>query len=192
MAGKQAKTIAPAQMEIMLQHVRGRKDALRSRAIILLSLRAGLRAAEIAKLEWPMVLDAVGKVGHSIHLEDRVAKMGSGRRVPLHPELRSALVALQRRRPRSSGPVISSRKGGHMKPNSIVFWFWRLFREVGFEGCSSHSGRRTFATQAARLVHEAGGSLRDVQLLLGHKAITTTERYVAGDSHAQRRLVALL
>jgi hypothetical protein len=65
--------------------------------IILLSLRAGLRAAEIAKLEWPMVLDATGKVGQTIELEDRIAKKKHGRRLPIHPELRSALVALQRR-----------------------------------------------------------------------------------------------
>lgn len=46
MAGKQAKTITPGQMDVLMQHVRGRKDSFRSRVIILLSLRAGLRAAE--------------------------------------------------------------------------------------------------------------------------------------------------
>ena len=47
---------------------------------------------------------------------------------------------------------------------SIVVWFNRAFRTIGLKGCSSHSGRRTFITRAARLVHKAGGSLRDVQL----------------------------
>jgi integrase len=54
------------------------------------------------------------------------------------------------------------------------------------------SGRRTFVTRAARLAHKAGGSLRDVQLLAGHRSIQTTQRYIDGDSDAQRRLVALL
>lgn len=191
MAGRQAKTIAPAQLEILLQHIRGRRDAARSRVIILLSLRAGLRAAEIAKLEWPMVLNATGQVGQTIELEDRIAKKRSGRRIPIHPELRVALVGLQRRR-YFDGPVVLSKRGSHMRPNSIVCWFKSLYGELGFDGCSSHSGRRTFITMASKLVHEAGGSLRDVQLLAGHRSLVTTERYIDGDSHAQRKLVALL
>ena len=65
-------------------------------------------------------------------------------------------------------------------------------QEVGLQGCSSHSGRRTFVTRAARLVHKAGGSLRDVQLLAGHRSIQTTQRYIDGDSDAQRKLVAMI
>jgi len=38
---------------------------------------------------------------------------------------------------------------------------------------------------------EAGGSLRDVQLLAGH-AIVTTQRYIDGDSDSQRRLISLI
>jgi hypothetical protein len=70
-----------------------------------------------------------------------------------------------------------------------VLWFARAFRAIGLDGCSSHSGRRTFITRAARLVHKAGGSLRDVQLLAGHRSITTTQRYIEGDTDAQRKLV---
>ena len=191
MAGRQAKTITPVQIDALMQHIRGRRDAARSRVIILLSLRAGLRAAEIAKLEWPMVLDATGKVGQTIELEDRIAKKKHGRRIPIHPELRSALVALQHKRV-TDGPVVRSRRGGHMKPNSLVNWFKALYRKLGFGGCSSHSGRRTFITQVARVIPQAGGSLRDVQLLAGHRSLVTTERYIDGDSHAQRKLVSLL
>jgi integrase/recombinase XerD len=139
-----------------------------------------------------MVLDATGKVGQTIELEDRIAKKKSGRRIPIHPELRRALVILQRNRSTIFGPVIRSRKGGAMNPNSIVNWFKAVYQEIAFDGCSSHSGRRTFITLTARLTHEAGGSLRDVQLLAGHRSIATTEKYIDGDSHAQRRLVALL
>jgi integrase/recombinase XerD len=47
-----------------------------------------------------------------------------------------------------------------MRPLSIVVWFNRAFKNIGLKGCSSHSGRRTFVTRAARIVHKAGGSLR--------------------------------
>jgi integrase/recombinase XerD len=79
-----------------------------------------------------------------------------------------------------------------MNPLSIVVWFSRAYKVLGFDGCSSHSGRRTFITRAARLVHKAGGSLRDVQLLAGHRSIQTTQRYIDGDSDVQRRLISLL
>jgi hypothetical protein len=39
------------------------------------------------------------------------------------------------------------------------------------------------------LVHKVGGSLRDVQLLAGHRSIQITQRYIDGDSDAQRKLV---
>jgi integrase/recombinase XerD len=109
----------------------------------------------------------------------------------MHPELRKALLAL-RKLELESGPVIRSSRGGGMRPNSIVNWFVTLFRKLCVAGCSSHSGRRTFITLAARNVHRAGCSLRDVQLLAGHRSIETTQRYIDGDTAGQRKLVSLL
>jgi integrase/recombinase XerD len=79
-----------------------------------------------------------------------------------------------------------------MRPNSIVNWFVQLFAELEIDGCSSHSGRRTFITAAARNAHRAGCSLRDVQLLAGHRSIETTQLYIDGDTDSQRKLVSLL
>jgi integrase/recombinase XerD len=90
------------------------------------------------------------------------------------------------------GPVIRSYRGGHLTANSVVNWFAALFKELGFEGCSSHSGRRSFITVAARNVHRSGCSLRDVQLLAGHRSIETTESYIDGDTWAQRKLVSFI
>jgi integrase len=109
----------------------------------------------------------------------------------LHEDLRKALAAW-RAGTASAGPVIVSERGGPMAPQSIVVWFAKAYRVIGLNGCSSHSGRRTFITRAARLVHHAGGSLRDVQLLAGHRSIHTTERYIDGDTDAQRKLVSLI
>ena len=79
-----------------------------------------------------------------------------------------------------------------MRPNSVVNWFVVACREAKLEGCSSHSGRRTFITKAARAAHRAGASLRDVQVLAGHRSIETTQGYIDGDSRAQRRLVSMI
>jgi integrase/recombinase XerD len=79
-----------------------------------------------------------------------------------------------------------------MSAKSIVNWFTALYSKLGFDGCSSHSGRRTFITQSARLLAKVGGSLRDIQELAGHRALTTTERYIEGDREAQRKLIQML
>jgi integrase len=191
MPGKQAKVITTPMLRRMLRRASRSPFPSRDRAMVLLSVKAGLRACEIANLDWSMVLDARGKVAETIAVRDIIAKKGAGRHIPLHPELRRALQALLREN-HPSGPVICSARGAHLRPTSVVNWFAFLFAALGFEGCSSHSGRRTFITNAARNVHRTGCSLRDVQLLAGHRSIETTERYIDGDTKAQRRLIGLL
>jgi integrase len=167
------------------------RNPLRNKLMVLLSVKAGLRAGEIAGLTWDMVLDPTGEVGQGIELHDSIAKKNSGRRIPIHPTLQTALTAW-RLLTGNTGPVIRSERGGAMMPESVVNWFACAYRAVGLTGCSSHSGRRTFITRAARLVHKAGGSLRDVQLLAGHRSIQTTQRYIDGDTDVQRKLVAMI
>jgi integrase/recombinase XerD len=191
MSGRQAKTLSAADVSDLLVFASCTRNPLRNRVIVLLSAKAGLRASEIANLTWDMVLGPTGQVSGLLELRDHAAKKGSGRCIPMHPDLRSALENLHRVAAHSEWVITSERRGG-MTPSSIVVWFNRAFRSVGLKGCSSHSGRRTFVTRAARLVHKAGGSLRDVQLLAGHRSIQTTQRYIDGDSDAQRKLVALI
>lgn len=191
MAGKQAKTLSINDVQDLLVFASATRYPTRNRVLVLLSVKAGLRAGEIANLSWDMVLDGTGAVAPTIELRDQIAKNGSGRRIPLHPELRDALIAL-RRHSDSSGLVIRSERGAGLTPTAVVIWFVKAYRAIGLQGCSSHSGRRTFITRAARLVHKTGGSLRDVQLLAGHRSIQTTQRYIDGDTEAQRKLVSLI
>jgi integrase/recombinase XerD len=193
MAGKQAKILTRQQVRAALHRARHSRYPRRDRVMILLSVKAGLRAGEIAKLTWPMLLDADGRIGHRIELHDAAAKKRSGRTIPLHPSLRHALQQL-RRETGAVGVVIRSERGRTrgMCPGSIVNWFGQLYRELGLAGCSSHSGRRTFITNAARLVFKAGGSLRDVQQLACHRSIEQTQDYIDGSARAKRRLIALI
>ena len=192
MSGRQAKVLSQADLDDLLSFAGCTRNPLRNRVIVLLSAKAGLRAGEIAGLTWDMVLGPTGEISGVIELRDHAAKKGSGRLIPLHPDLQVALVDLRRAAAPRSHHVVTSERGSAMTPTSIVVWFNRAFRSVGLKGCSSHSGRRTFVTRAARMVHKAGGSLRDVQLLAGHRSIQTTQRYIDGDSDAQRKLVAMI
>jgi len=191
MLGKQAKIVSPDTLRRILDYTRQTRQPKRDAVIVLLSVKAGLRACEIAGLEWSMVMTDAGEIGDIIDIRNAIAKRGSGRRIPMHPSLQQALAELWPART-SDTHIVASYRGGAMRPNSIVNWFVTMFAELELDGCSSHSGRRTFITTAAKNVYRAGGSLRDVQLLAGHQSIETTQRYIEGDTQSQRRLVSLL
>jgi integrase len=191
MPGKRAKILSTVDVGDLVVYASCTRHPLRNTVMVLLSAKAGLRAGEIANLTWDMVLDATSQVSGLIELADRAAKKCSGRSIPVHSDLMAALAAWRQVAP-PSDYVIASERGGQMRPVSIVVWFNRAFKNIGLRGCSSHSGRRTFVTRAARIVHKAGGSLRDVQLLAGHRSIQTTQRYIDGDTDAQRKLVSML
>lgn len=205
MAGKQAKTLSKTQLQATLAFLSERsRNPERDKVMVLLSAKAGLRAVEISRLRWGMVTDSEGQVADAVSLPDAAAKMGSGRTVPMNKELKRELVSLLAKiGPSAPDPVIFSERGGYperrddgdlvpMGRQSVVNWFHRLYRAMGYEGCSSHSGRRTFVTQAARAIVSAGGSLRDVQELAGHRQLSTTQLYIDGDAAAKRKVVDLI
>jgi integrase/recombinase XerC len=186
-----AKALEPGDVRRLLALVQHQRHPCRNRIIVLLSFKAGLRAC--AGLRWSMVLSSDHHINSHMNVARSIAKGGSGRQIPLHDDLRRSLRILHRSQghPRD-GPVVASERGGAMTARSIVNWFHGTYAELGLVGCSSHSGRRTFITAAARLLATTGGSLRDVQELAGHRALTTTERYIEGNRAAQRKLIARL
>ena len=192
--GKQAKVLTKAQVDRVFRHVDSTRYPVRNRAILLLSVKAGLRAKEIASVTWDMVSDANGNVGTAIHLTNAASKGRSGRIIPMNGDLRSALVDLTALRTArdEARRVIVSERGRQTSPQVIVNLFFRWYRDVGFRGCSSHSGRRTFITNAARKISSVGGSLRDVQALAGHANLGTTQAYIDVDGEAQRKVVDLV
>ena len=191
MAGRQAKILPERTYKDLLVFAATTRHPIRNQLIVILSVKAGLRAGEIANLTWEMVLQPDGDISSAIELQDWAAKKRSGRRIPIHPDLHIALLEWLGSS-NVAGEVISSERGGPMTSVSIVNWFAKAYRAIGADGCSSHSGRRTFITRAARLAPKAGGSLRDVQLLAGHRSIQTTQGYIEGDTDAQRKLVSMI
>ena len=191
--GKQAKVLSDGQIKAALSFIETTRYPLRDRAIFLLSLKAGLRAKEIASLQWWMVTDPEGNLSDALHLDDQASKGRSGRTIPMHGQLIAALEALKLDTKVSPDDyVILSERGSQMRASSMVNWFQRLYQSLAFSGCSPHSGRRTFVTVASQKVSLAGGSLRDVQQLAGHASLNTTQRYTEGNSEAKRKLIGLI
>jgi integrase len=62
MPGKQAKILSPSDLHDLLIYASTTRHPRRNRLIVLLSVKAGLRAGEIAALTWDMVLTASGDV----------------------------------------------------------------------------------------------------------------------------------
>jgi integrase len=194
--GKQAKTISDRQAKAVLNHLADARHPGRDRVVFLLSIKAGLRSKEIANLTWGMVTDSGGKIADVIAVRNVTSKgKNGGREIPVHSDLTDALAALQAHRGDLAAPdrpVIYSERGRGMSANSVTVWFHRLYAGLGMEGCSSHSGRRTFVTKAAHKIVEAGGSLRDVQQLAGHTSLATTQRYIEGSNDAKLKVIQMI
>lgn len=193
--GRQAKILTKPQAEAVVSYLASTRYAARNKAIFLLSLKAGLRAKEIASLKWEMVTDAEGRITDAISLTDSASKGRSGRSIPLNKELEATLQILKIESDKSKRPspfVIRSERGDKTSSYAVVNMFAAWYRALGFSGASSHSGRRTFITNAARRISTVGGSLRDVQLLAGHSALGTTQKYIEADGLAQRRIVEII
>jgi integrase len=196
--GKQAKTLTKGQVDSLTAFLLTRRHGLRDQTVFLLSVRAGLRAKEIANLKWSMIMTPEGEVGDAIHLTNTASKGRSGRVIPLNKRLRENLKQMlaAARQDRRFHPalsyVVTTERSAHTSAQAVVNMFKRWYDEIGLLGCSSHSGRRTFITNAARKISTVGGSLRDVQMLAGHSSLAVTQRYIDGDSDARKKIVDLI
>lgn len=186
---KQAKILTEAQQKSVLEFLKSTRSPIRNEVMFLLSVDAGLRAKEIASLEWSMVTDATGDLTDEIRLEDKAAKGKGGGVVFMSRRLVQALGRLQSEAGIRKGKIVTSRNGKAMSAQVVVNWFAYLYRDLGFEGCSSHSGRRTAITRWARKISSVGGSLRDVQSLARHSSLAMTQRYIEVSEDACRRVV---
>ena len=192
MLGKQAKTLTRGQVDAVLGYLAGTRYPKRNRLIFLLSVKCGLRSKEIAGLTWRMVNNSEGNVAEALYVFDSASKGNSGRVIPMTDEVRTALIEYRDSVPHAGPHVICTERGLQTTPQVITNFFFRLYKILGFHGCSGHSGRRTFITNAARKISTVGGSLRDVQQLAGHSNIRTTQRYIDPNPDAQKKIVELI
>lgn len=215
MAVKHAKTLDDQQFEKLLHRLT--KDTKRpkvEKVAFLLSYKSGLRVQEIAGLQWEKnLLDVEGnlrteeyivagskgrakKVRHPvIFIGSDIGKYGHERTIRMHDMLRDAIIDL--REEGLPGPWLlpSGRNGAEQgvksRAHALKMRINRFYNAMGYDGCSSHSGRRTFITKAARAANFANCSLVDVQQMAGHRQLTTTQNYI-DTSSMQADLIGLI
>mgnify|MGYP001072465546 FL=1 len=171
-----------------LQFLANTRHSLRNQAIYLLSVRAGLRVQSIAGLLLNDVIDTSGNLREVVNLHSSIVKGGKNYAVYLtHPELREALTKyiFDRKSPKQVPNLFISQKGRAFTPNSLSHTLLKLYRDAGFDNGSSHSGRRSFATN----VLKSGVDIVALKTLMNHSNISTTAEYVSHNDEYLKKVV---
>jgi integrase len=194
-AVRQAQVLSPKQVARLVSCAKRGMNAERDVVGVYLSFYCGLRAAEIAGIRWiENILDAEGEVRDYIQITGDIGKNSVARTLHIPPEMVKALKALRKAEP-TMDYVFHPIKGRYrLRPadkigaSAVAQWFRRFYAAYGFEGCSSHSGRRSYITQSLRDAPLNGCSIRDVQLMAGHRSMQTTAGY-AEPSESQVQMI---
>lgn len=208
MAIKRAKTFDEKQFKRLLQHIDDNSPMpVRDRLVVALSFKAGLRVSEIAKIKLSAMTDVEGNIGKVIHIFSDVGKKKRMRDIPMNPFIRECLKAFREKYPTAEFVAISSQpwrwtlaRGEEipknavfkqMSPEALKTHYLTLLKQFGYQGASTHSGRRTFGTELARRANMHHCSLRDVQQLMGHARLETTEHYIEVSEDASSLVMSL-
>jgi site-specific recombinase XerD len=152
--------------------VRGKRDA----AMLALLMGCGLRRSEVVGLECERIQQ---RDGHWA-IVDLVGKAGHVRTVPIPDWVKNAVDAWKTAARIAEGPLFRSiRKNGVMWGKGLtqnVVWYVvkECAQRAGIEKLAPHDLRRS----CARWCHTSGGELEQIQFLLGHASVLTTERYI--------------
>lgn len=163
--------------------------ALRDQSILMLSHYMGLRAMELAALTVGGIYDfRTQEIKEIIQLF--VTKGDKFREVPFVNERARATLReyLKQRNARyPDAPLFLSQRGGYFSGNTMQRLMAICYRK-GDIAASSHSGRRSFATNLI----EAGADVYTVQTLMGHSSILTTQKYFTKSPMRMKKFVGLL
>jgi integrase/recombinase XerD len=173
---KQAKTLNERELQRLLDFVKTTKSATRNRAIILLTHLAGMRIGEVAAVRVCDVVASDGSVRDEINLSAAQTKGSRSRSVLLNERVQAELAAYIRtvRVRESKQALFNTQRSAAFTANSLTQVVNGIYRNAGFDGASSHSGRRGFLTNLA----EKGVSVRVMMALAGHANMATTQRYI--------------
>jgi site-specific recombinase XerD len=149
---------------------------LRDRATLAVLLGCGLRRSEVAALTFAHIQQRDGRWC----IVDLVGKHGRIRTIPMPTWVRVAIDAWTSATGLAEGRVFrpvnrGDKVQGEAMSEKVV---WQMLQQyatdAGVPGIAPHDCRRS----CAKLCRAAGGELEQIQLLLGHASVQTTERYL--------------
>jgi site-specific recombinase XerD len=167
-------TLAQAQELLRCPNMTSMKG-IRDRAILALLLGCALRRSELAALTFEHVQQRDGRWA----IVDMIGKGGRIRTVPVPAWVKVSIDEWSAISRILSGPVFRSvLKGSRVGRPLSEKTVWRVLLEyskiAGLHPIAPHDLRRI----CAKLCRAAGGDLEQIQFLLGHASIQTTERYL--------------
>ena len=185
----QAKVVTQVELDQVLRYVSTKRYAKRDRCLLLTSFWSGMRVGEIAQLKMRDVVNEDGTIKSEIRLSASQTKGNKGRVVFVNEKLRTELATyLKHYLPKDTSlPLFATEKSKGFSANTLTQWFFWLYRKAGIKA-SSHSGRRTFATNLA----SSGVGIKVLQHLMGHKDIQTTSIYIFASDDMMRKAVELV
>jgi len=189
---KQSPVLTEKQVKQLLHSVKMTRHSSRNRLIVVLSYYVGLRACEICSLTVGDVLDGEGNIKDTVILKSHQTKGNKSNSVYLSDtvkdEIRKYFSEYSYLKTLKQSSLLQSQKGGGFSSMTIQHLFKKLYKSIGLDDCSSHSGRRTMITQLA----EKGVSVRVIQELARHSDLSTTQRYIDVSVDKLRNAVSLV
>ena len=197
---KQARTLNDKELNLLLLYVNTRKYAERDRCMLLMTYFGGMRIGEVAATKIKDVLASDGTIKQEINLTAEQTKGKFARTVVLNDKLRKEIMGYLLTRyskhdlittqysPIKEKPLFCTQKREGFNANTACYHFHMLYKNAGLEGCSSHSGRRSFLTELS----SKSVPLKVLMELAGHRQAQTTMRYVNVTQDMKRAAVELI
>ena len=196
---KQARTLTEKELKRLLAVIATRRYAERDRAMVLLTHLAGMRIGEVAALTVGDVLDRHSDIVPEINLAAHQTKGSHARTVVLSTRMRQELIdyvdwyrsshrGKQIQQLDRALPLFPTQKRSGFTANTACYHLFMIYRDAGFDGASSHSGRRSFLTNLS----QKAVPLKVMMELAGHRQAQTTMRYVSVTPDMKRAAVEQL
>lgn len=186
----QARVLNPQELRRVLDHVATRRHNARNRAMLLLTHFAGMRVGEVAALRINDVLNGDSTIKGEVRLMPDQTKGKYARTVYLNERMQKEIGQYLRvlRFKDPTKPLFYTQKQAGFSANSLTQYFFYLYRAVGIDGASSHSGRRSFLTGLAN----KGTAIHILKSLAGHRNISTTASYLYSNPSQLKAAVELI